>query len=186
MSEINPQKNLDPQKNLEKINKLKEKYNLLLEDFKQSYLNYQENPDSNEYQDLFNTKKIQLQSAHDECIKLTENTQQNIKNYESEVESKINSLSDTKDEYDELVEMLRTGKNMKRSSNIMVDDYSSSYNKIYYKNLLLVFGIFMIGVLIFKYSNDGESSSNRSLIFILLIGLLIIILFSKYVSFNLI
>jgi len=181
MSEVNPQKIL------EKINILKEKYDLLLEDFKKSYLNYQENPDSNEYKNLFDTKKIQLQSIHDECVKLTTNTQENIHKYESEVENKINSLSDTKDEYDELIEMLKNGKNMKRSSNVMVDDYTSNYNKIYYKNILLIFGIFMIGVLTFKYSSDTSSTSsggNKILILILLVGLLTIILLSKYVSFN--
>ncbi len=176
---------IDPPKLVEKIDELNKKYKLLLEDFKQSYLNYKEHPDSDEYKSLFDTKKSQLQSTHDECTRITSTTQDAIKNYNISVENRISEVSDTKDEYDDLMSKLKNGKDITRTSNVLVDDYSSNYNKIYFKNLLLIFGVISIIILSMKYSTDSSlSSGNYKIILMLVVALLIIVVLSKYVSFN--
>lgn len=175
---------INPSEILEKINILNNKYELLLKEFKENYINYQSNQDSDEYKNILNAKISQLQSAHDECMKLTSDSQNAIKQYENSVKNRVDELSENRDEYDELHMLLKNAKDNQRSSNVLVHNYNANYNNIYYKNIFLICGIFLITLLIFKYNADESSEGNGNILIIFLLVMFIIFFLSKYVSFH--
>lgn len=137
----------------EKIMDLNKSFLMALKDFKQNYINYNLNPEVDEYQNIFFTSKSQLQELNSHLYDLTEQMKNKIVFNNLKNENEIKSLSDSKEIYNITIDELQNVRDKSRASNILNDDYQDVYDKELYKQFQLIFGIIVLSYVTYKMKN---------------------------------
>jgi CCR4-NOT transcriptional regulation complex NOT5 subunit len=124
----------------QKINTLNEKLPAIIDDFNKYYVFYNKNPEYQEYQQIFENIKGNLQSVNSDLVKISNDIDKNTNTINSELlvlNDKIKKEKQLKillDKRDGIVQKYN-------SSNEMIEDYKEIYNLNYTKNCALFIGI---------------------------------------------
>lgn len=138
----------DPKKFNEKLRELHSKLPFILEDFKKSYILYNKDTEYNEYQQIFETSKKNLESLNSELFmvenKIHTDTDKlnkklielNIKIMEEKIENSI------------LKKKLGIAEVGVNSTDIMINNYKQNYDLLYLRNCGLLLTIIVAGGLL--------------------------------------
>jgi phosphotransferase system IIB component len=132
----------------EKINNIEKQFFSALDDFKKYYVFYNKNPEVNEFQNYYLNSKSQLQNMSKDLFLTTNDINKNIEILDNQMKQVSIKLKDEKKLYDELMNLLGNLQNTKNGSEILINDSKEEYNKQYYYNLKLLFGILLVGLIL--------------------------------------
>ena len=134
-----------PQVFLSQINTLKEKLPSILDDFKKYYVFYNKNPEYNEYQQIFENIKGNLQNINSELFMTTNNIEKDTESINDRLQ-KINALiAKEKIKNRQLKKRLGIVEKKYNGSDELISDYKEIYNLDYLNNFALFFGVILLG-----------------------------------------
>jgi hypothetical protein len=134
-----------PQVFLSQINTLKEKLPSILDDFKKYYVFYNKNPEYNEYQQIFENIKGNLQNINSELFMTTNNIEKDTESINDRLQ-KINALiAKEKIKNRQLKRRLGIVEKKYNGSDELISDYKEIYNLDYLTNFALFFGVILLG-----------------------------------------
>ena len=134
-----------PQFFLSQINTLKEKLPSILDDFKKYYVFYNKNPEYNEYQQIFENIKGNLQNINSELFMTTNNIEKDTESINDRLQ-KINALiAKEKKKNRQLKRRLGIVEKKYNGSDELISDYKEMYNLDYLTNFALFFGVILLG-----------------------------------------
>ena len=137
-----------PQVFLSQINTLKEKLPSILDDFKKYYVFYNKNPEYNEYQQIFENIKGNLQNLNSELFMTTNNIEKDTETINTKLQ-KINiAISKEKIKNKQLKKNLGIVEKKYNGSDELISDYKEIYNLDYLNNFALFFGILSLGIIL--------------------------------------
>ena len=129
---------------LSQINTLKEKLPSILDDFKKYYVFYNKNPEYNEYQQMFENIKSNLQSINSELFMTSNNIEKDTENINNRLQ-KINALiAKEKIKNKQLKKKLGYIEKQYNGSDELISDYKDIYNLDYLTNFALFFGVILL------------------------------------------
>jgi len=135
-----------PQIFLSKINTLKEKLPSILDDFKKYYVFYNKNPEFNEYQQIFENIKGNLQNVNSELFMTTNNIEKDTEAINDRLQ-KINALiKKEKIKNSQLKKRLGIVEKKYNGSDELISDYKEIYNLEYLNNFALFYGMILLGI----------------------------------------
>ena len=141
---------------MSELNILKDQIPFIFEDFKKYYVFYNKNTDNNEYRQIFENIKNNLQKTSINLVQIGNKINNNTNLLNKELDSLNKQITKEKEKnkkYKKLYGSLETEKN---ASNELVDDYVKTYNKYYNENFLLMVGILFTVFITHKiYSNKN-------------------------------
>ena len=129
---------------LSQINTLKEKLPSILDDFKKYYVFYNKNPEYNEYQQMFENIKSNLQNMNSELFITTNNIEKDTESINDRLQ-KINALiAKEKIKNKQLKKKLGYIEKQYNGSDELISDYKDIYNLDYLTNFALFFGVILL------------------------------------------
>ncbi len=134
----------------EKILGLKKTFSSILKDFKKNYINYNLNPTNDEYRNILDTNKQQLQEINTKLYDLTNNIKNSMIQYYETNKDEIKALSTSKDIYNSSLTELNNLSDTSNATSILNDDYKDTYNKYFFYNLELFIGILIVAGITMK------------------------------------
>ena len=90
--------NLPPEEYLKKINDIEIRTNLILDELKNTYVNYKLYPDVSEYQNIYLNNKQNIDNARNDIFLLKNYLQSNLSNQKNEIKTKGKIIDDLKKE----------------------------------------------------------------------------------------
>jgi hypothetical protein len=137
-----------PQVFLSKINILKEKLPAILDDFKKYYVFYNKNPEYDEYQQMFENIKSNLQSINSDLFMTSNNIEKDTENINDRLQ-KLNALIEKeKIKNKQLKKRLGIVEKKYNGSDELISDYKEIYNLDYLTNFALFYGVVLLGVVL--------------------------------------
>jgi hypothetical protein len=131
---------------LSKIINLKEKLPSILEDFVKYYVFYSKNPEYNEYQQIFENIKGNLQNINSELFMTSNNIEKDTETINNRLH-KINALiAKEKIKNRQLKRKLGIVEKKYNGSDELISDYKEIYNLDYLTNFALIYGVIMLTV----------------------------------------
>jgi len=144
-----------PQVFLSQINTLKEKLPPILDDFIKYYIFYNKNPEYNEYQQIFENIKGNLQKINSELFMTTNNIEKGVENINDRLQKIDKLIAKEKIKNQKLKRKLGIVEKKYNGSDELISDYKDIYNLDYLKNFALFYGIVLMGgVLVSKFKNQ--------------------------------
>lgn len=134
----------------EQILGLKKTFSSILKDFKKNYINYNLNPTNDEYRNILDTNKQQLQEINTKLYDLTKNIKNSMIQYYETNRDEIQALSTSKDTYNSSLAELNNLNDTSNATSILNDDYKDTYNKYFFYNLELFIGILIVAGITMK------------------------------------
>jgi hypothetical protein len=148
-----------PQVFLSQINTLKEKLPSILDDFIKYYIFYNKNPEYNEYQQMFENIKGNLQNINSELFMTSNNIDKNTENINDRLQ-KINRLiAKEKIKNQQLKRKLGIVEKKYNGSDELISDYKEIYNLDYLNNFALFYGVIFLGVIMATKFQSGAPVS---------------------------
>jgi hypothetical protein len=136
-----------PQVFLSQINTLKEKLPSILEDFIKYYIFYNKNPEYNEYQQMFENIKGNLQNINSELFMISNNIDKNTETINDRLQ-KINILiRKEKIKNKQLKRKLGIVEKKYNGSDELISNYKEMYNLDYLTNFALFCGVILLGTI---------------------------------------
>jgi len=139
-----------PQVFLSQINTLKEKLPAILDDFKKYYIFYNKNPEYNEYQQMFESIKGNLQNINSELFMTTNNIEKGTEDINSKLQIINKLIAKEKIKNRKLKRQLGIVEKKYNGSDELISDYKEMYNLDYLNNFALFMGILTLGVMLSK------------------------------------
>jgi hypothetical protein len=144
-----------PQVFLSQINTLKEKLPSILDDFVKYYIFYNKNPEYNEYQQIFENIKGNLQKINSELFMTTNNIEKGVENINDRLQKIDKLIAKEKIKNQKLKRKLGIVEKKYNGSDELISDYKDIYNLDYLKNFALFYGVVLMGgVLVSKFKNQ--------------------------------
>ena len=134
-----------PQVFLSQINTLKEKLPSILEDFVKYYIFYNKNPEYNEYQQMFENIKGNLQKINSELFMTLNNIDKNTETINDRLQIINTSIAKEKIKNKQLKKRLGIVEKKYNGSDELISDYKEIYNLDYLNNFALFFGVILLG-----------------------------------------
>jgi hypothetical protein len=146
-----------PQVFLLKLNTLKEKLPSILEDFVKYYIFYNKNPEYNEYQQMFENIKGNLQNINSELFMTLNNIDKNTETINDRLH-KINTLiAKEKIKNKQLKRKLGIIEKQQNGSDELISDYKEIYNLEYLNNFALFYGVIALGgIMALKFRSGAQ------------------------------
>jgi hypothetical protein len=142
--QINLEQGLNNEKEYNKIvDELQSKMPGMLDDFKKYYVFYNKNPNYNEYQTIFEGIKGNLNSMMTELFVVSNNAQVNTETINQYLFKLNEAIELEKRKNKRLKKMANRIDEKYNSSDIMINDYKTSYNIYYFRNFTIFLGIVM-------------------------------------------
>ena len=139
-----------PQFFLSQINTLKEKLPAILDDFKKYYIFYNKNPEYNEYQQMFESIKGNLQGINSELFMTTNNIEKGTEDINSKLQIINKLITKEKIKNSKLKRQLGIVEKKYNGSDELISDYKEMYNLDYLNNFALIVGILVLGAMLSK------------------------------------
>ena len=138
----------EPKEFMQKIETLESQLPSILDDFKKYYVFFNKNPEFNEYEQMFQNIKGNLNKINSELFLLSNNIQSNINKINHKFLKLDILIKDTKKKNKELKQKLHIVENKSNAASEMIDDYKEMYEAGYLRNwgLLLSTGIVLIAI----------------------------------------
>ena len=132
----------------EKINAIRGQFFSALDDFKKYYVYYNKNPEVNEFQNFYANSKGQLQTMSKNLFVTTNDIDKEIEILEQKIKTMGALLKEEKGLNAKLVELINDIYNTHVGSEVLISDTKQTYNKKYYTNMTLIFGVVIVGILL--------------------------------------
>jgi len=129
----------------------------ILDDFEKYYVFYNMNPSNNEYQQLFQNIKNNLDSINSKTFMLSNSIEKEIDNINKKLLSLDTLIQKEKEINRELKLKLGIIKEKEDSADIMITDYKQRYDIGYVKNWAVFLSIIIAGFAISKVSSNKIS-----------------------------
>jgi hypothetical protein len=143
-----------------KINTIEEKLPAILDDFKKYYVFFNKNPTYNEYQQIYQNLKSELDSISGDLLKIVNEINSNTQKI-SDALLKINILIEKEKAKNITLKAAEYDVNNKyKGSSTMIDEYKQIYNENYFNNVFLFIGIIIAIVSLVKVFT-GKSTINN-------------------------
>lgn len=139
-----------PQVFLSQINTLKEKLPSILDDFKKYYVFYNKNPEYDEYKQIFESIKGNLQTNNSELFMTTNNIEKGTETINSKLQIINRLIVKEKIKNQKLKRKLGIVDKKYNGSDELISDYKEMYNLDYLNNFALLIGILTLGVMLSK------------------------------------
>lgn len=154
--------NLPPEDYLNKINEVEIRINLILDELKNTYVNYKIYPDVSEYQNVYSNNKKNLDNAHNEFFLLKNYLQTNLMNQKKEIEEKGKTIDELKKENEHLN---KTYKSLLLGNNAAIGlNYQQEglYTLSKYNLILTILGILGISFVTLQAFNNFSKKTKSS------------------------
>jgi hypothetical protein len=129
----------------------------ILDDFEKYYVFYNMNPSNNEYQQLFQNIKNNLDSINSKIFILSNNIEKEIDNINKKLLSLDMLIRKEKEKNIDLKIKLGIIKEKEDSADVMISDYKQRYDIGYVKNWAVFLSIIIAGFAISKVSSNKIS-----------------------------
>lgn len=133
-----------------KLNVLKTQMPQILDDFKKYYVFYNKNPGLNEYQQLYDNIKNNLQSLISQLFTIDNDIQSNVKIINEQLILLNNEINNEKNKYNRFNKKYQKLQNKFNASYKMIDNYKTNYNMIYLHNWSLFIGSLISTFILYK------------------------------------
>ena len=133
-----------------KITDLSNTFFSALDDFKKYYVYFHVHPESNEYQNFYETSKSQLQEMLVQMFNLAKNIQSDIISVDEKMIQLQDKIKNERTTADKLTNIMHNMEITNNGSNILINDTKKIYNLQYLKNIEIFVGILLCGGLLFK------------------------------------
>jgi uncharacterized phage infection (PIP) family protein YhgE len=160
MSDYNTNTNNDivnnyaqPNALIEKLHESKDKLPFVLENFTKSFVLYNKNPEDNEYKQIFQTDKSNLDKIMHDLFLLENNVTTNINKLNSNLEKLYIEIEVLKEENKQLKKKLQLFNQHSDTTNEMIDNFKEFYEIQYLRNWAIALTILIsVGIMtsIFK------------------------------------
>lgn len=132
------------------LNTLKSQMPQILNDFKKYYVFYNKNTSLNEYQQLYDNIKNNLQSLSSQLFVINNNIQSDTESINNELLVINNELNTEKNKNTKFKNILGILDSQYNASDEMINDYKINYNMIYLNNCALIVGSILSTFIIYK------------------------------------
>jgi len=132
------------------LNTIKSQMPLVLNDFKKYYVFYNKNTSLNEYQQLYDNIKNNLQSLSSQLFVINNNIQSNTESINKELLVINNELNNEKNKNLKFKNIFGMLDSQYNASDEMINDYKINYNMYYLNNTALLVGILFSTFVIYK------------------------------------
>jgi hypothetical protein len=122
----------------------------LLEDFTKNYILYHKNPQSSENASLFENVKSNLESANSKLFLLNNTIEKGTEEINEKLVLFNNQIQTKKTDNNKMKQILQSIENNYNASDERIDNYKEMYNNQYFKNVTMVIGILIGGVILTK------------------------------------
>jgi len=133
-----------------KLESLKQQLPAILDDFIKYYVLYNKNPDYNEYQQLFNVIKGNLNQLNSDLFTLSNNVQSNTDTINKELVTLNAMIAVEKNKNTNLKTQLGNLESENYATTEMIINYKEMYNNGYLRNWALLLSIALAGYAIVK------------------------------------
>jgi SMC interacting uncharacterized protein involved in chromosome segregation len=159
MSEFNPDiledNFIKPEQFYQDLNSLKSSMPTFLNNFKSDFINFNLNPQNEEYQNAFENDKNMLNNINNDTVELFKTVGKNTINLNDALFELNTLIKEAKIENKELKAKLGLLNNEMSASDELISDYKEMYNYGYLRNCGLVLCIIIGGIVISKvYPNN--------------------------------
>ena len=129
---------------LNKLNILKEQLPSILDDFKKYYVFYNKNPENNEYQQMFENIKTNLNSINSQLFIIKNNVQTKTNEINKNMISLNKIIQNDKKINTDLKNKIRSVYGKNYSTSELIDDYNKMYDIEYLRNWALFLNIIVV------------------------------------------
>ena len=143
-----------PYKFTQQLESLRQQLPAVLDDFNKYYVFYNKNPNYNEYQQIFEKIKNNLNSINSQMFMLSNHVENNIDKINAVLLDLNNSIEKFKGKNNKIIKQLNGIKAKHNAAGEMISNYKQVYDAGYLRNWALLLSIFIAGGCISKvYSN---------------------------------
>ena len=132
------------------LDTIKSQMPLVLNDFKKYYVFYNKNTSLNEYQQLYDNIKNNLQSLSSQLFVINNNIQSNTESINKELLVINNELNNEKNKNLKFKNIFGILDSQYNASDEMINDYKINYNMYYLNNTALLIGTLFSTFVIYK------------------------------------
>lgn len=133
-----------------KITDLSNTFFSVLDDFKKYYVYFHLHPESNEYQNFYETSKSQLQQLMAQMFNVAKNIKSDIESINEQMIQLQGRIKNERISSNKLSSVYNNIEMTNSGSNVMINDTKKLYNIQYLNNIEIFIGIFICGGLLFK------------------------------------
>lgn len=131
-----------------KINQIKQIFLSALEEFKDAYVLHKQNPEDEEYENSYETAKVQLQNLILQMASLRTNIKSDIDNIKANAIDLSNNVNLDKSKINEMNEIITSLHDTKMGAKTFANDLSSLTSEQRNENRALFMGIILMGIVI--------------------------------------
>lgn len=143
-----------PNKFTENLEKLKSQLPVVLDEFKKYYVFFNKNPEYQEYQNMFQNIKSNLNNINSELFSLSNEVQSNTDKINQKLFAIDILIKKERERNRELKRKLGIVEHKNNAASEMISDYQNMYDSGYLRNWALFLGILVVGTTISKtYKN---------------------------------
>ena len=142
----------------QKLIALTNQYNFLITDFVKYFVFFNKNPSVDEYRNLYNSNKGQIQSVFTDLVTLKSNIEKEVGQMNSKVQLITTEINNNEKIYNNLFTLNLQSSNTRDGSVSLIDETKEIYNKQYYLNVELFIGILL---LLFMYFNPFSKQTTN-------------------------
>ena len=146
--EIEPEDANLPNTFLNKLNRLKEQLPSILDDFKKYYVFYNKNPENNEYQQMFENIKNNLNNINSQLFVIKNNVQSEIDKLNKNMVNLNKLIQNDKEINTDIKKKLRNIYNKNYSTYELISDYNKMYDIEYLRNWALLLSIILVCIIV--------------------------------------
>jgi len=139
-----------PSEFMDKIKKIEETMPHILEDFKNNYILYNKNTQSNENGQMYENIKSNVENENSKLFILNNSMEKGIEELNSALIELNKKIQIEKKEGQIMKRNLGSIENVYNGSGEMIDNYKEMYNMYYFKNFTMIFGIIMASIILTK------------------------------------
>lgn len=133
-----------------KLDILKSQMPQILNDFKKYYVFYNKNPSLNEYQQLYDNIKNNLQSLISQLFVIDNNIRTDVQQINNQLIILNDEINNEKNKHKKFNKLFQKLDNKYNASHKMIDNYKTNYNIIYLNNWSLFVGSVLTTFIIYK------------------------------------
>jgi hypothetical protein len=130
----------------------------LLDDYTKNYISYHKNPQNNENASLFENIKSSLESANSKLFLLNNTIEKGTQEINEKLFLFNNQIQSKKKDNGKMKQILKSIDNRYNASDERIDDYTEMYKNQYFKNVTMLIGILLGGVLLTKVFAKSTST----------------------------
>jgi predicted RNase H-like nuclease (RuvC/YqgF family) len=141
---------IKPSELISQIAKIEESMPHILDDFKNNFILYNKNTQSNENGQMYESIKSNVENENSKLFILNNSMEKGIEDLNSKLLELNKKIQIEKKENQIMKRNLGSIENEYNGSDELIDNYKEMYNMYYFKNFTMIFGIIMASIILTK------------------------------------